>query len=141
MALSASVKRRHEVDGPGSKLDSRPAVGGDIFYEGAFLGDNGSGFVRPLTAGDPFAGMNVELLDTAGLSDGDTDARIMTVGHVQLSITNVVDEDDVGETVLAADDGTFTLVVGLNTPIGVITRHVSGALAIVKIEAVPERSL
>ncbi len=67
--------------------------------------------------------------------------RLITRCFVQLDVTNVVDEDDVGETVYASDDGTATLVAGGNTAIGVVERHITGSTCIVKCEAVPERSL
>ena len=40
---------------PGS-LNHLPVIASDIIYEGAAVGDNGAGYVRPLSGGDAFRG-------------------------------------------------------------------------------------
>ncbi|NCS83375.1 MAG: cytoplasmic protein, partial [Cyanobacteria bacterium] len=38
------------------EINDTPVIATDIIYEGAAVGDNGSGYARPLVAGDPFLG-------------------------------------------------------------------------------------
>ena len=40
-----------------------PVIASDIIYQGAAVGDNGSGYMRPLSSGDPFRGFAHEKAD------------------------------------------------------------------------------
>jgi len=43
-------------EGADFKTNDFPVVAADIIYEGAAVGDNASGYARPLVAADPFWG-------------------------------------------------------------------------------------
>jgi hypothetical protein len=62
-------------------------------------------------------------------------------GEIVLSVTGVASADDVGQTVYASDDDTFTLTSTSNSSIGKVARWISGTTCVVYFEAVPVRSL
>ncbi len=118
-----------------------PVIASDIIFEGSAVGDNGSGFNRPLVSADPFRGFSTRKVDNTDGSDGDENVHVIEKGYIQLSVTGVVDEDDVGETVYATDDNLFTLTSSGTSDIGKIVRHVSGAICIVYFESESVRSI
>lgn len=140
MATLAKDKiRKVELESPKVPNDL-PMIATDTIFQGAAVGDNASGFMRPLVAGDPFRGF-CEAQATGGVADGDVEVRVAQKGTIELVVATVVDEDDVGETVYAIDDDSFTLVAGANTPIGKVARHVSGTTAFVYFESEVVQSL
>ncbi len=129
--LGANVNRVYELDG----YNDIPMIASDIIYKGAAVGDNGSGYARPLVAGDPFLGFAESLVDNSAGSAGDKSVSLVPRGAIVLSITGVTGVGDVGKAVYASDDDTFTLTEGSNSYIGRIYRHGSGTLAIVRFDA------
>lgn len=127
MALSADIVRPYEL----GDLNELPVLTATTIYRGAAVGDNGSGYARPLVAGDPFRGFSTGKVVNTG-SSGDKRVQVDEKGKVQLPVTSVTGVGDVGKLVYASDDTTFTLTAGSNSPIGVIRRHVSGTTAIVE---------
>jgi len=119
----------------GGDFNELPVVASDIIYEGAAVGDNASGYARPLVAGDPFLGFAFRKADNSAGAAGDVNVQVRERGKTALAVTGVTGVGDVGTTVYAADDATFTLTVGTNTAIGKISRHVSGTNCIVAFEA------
>lgn len=119
--------------------DEYPVVATDIIYEGAALGDNASGYVRPLVAGDPFRGFALEKADNSAGSAGDVSVRARLSGRVKLAVASLV-ITDVGKTVYASDDATFTLTASTNSPIGRVEKFISSGVGVVKF-SVAERSL
>ncbi len=111
-----------------------PVIASDIIYEGAAVGDNGSGYARPLQAGDPFRGFTERKVDNSSGSAGDKNVRVIDKGKVKLSISGLA-ITDVGKDVFASDDNTFTLTQGSNTRIGVVARFVSSGVGIVEFDA------
>ena len=66
-------------------------------------------------------------------------AEIDATGDLtRVTVTAVTDE---GSTVYAADDDSFTLTVGSNTPIGKVVRYISGTSVEVYFEAASFRSI
>ena len=65
-----------------------PVIANDIIYEGAAVGDNGSGYMRPLVDGDPFRGFAESKVDNTavGAAAGDKNVRVIAQGIVQLTI-------------------------------------------------------
>lgn len=126
----------------GSDIDPNdlPVVAADTIFQGAAVGDNGSGFHRPLVAADPFSGFCEAQVINAG-ADGDEKVRVVQRGTVELEVVGVAGVGDVGETVYAIDDDTFTLTAGANSPIGKVTRFISGTTVMVYFEAVQSQSL
>jgi hypothetical protein len=108
-------------------------VAADIIYEGAAVGDNGSGYARPLTAGDPFLGFAESQADNSGGAAGAVNVRVRDTGRVQLAIGSLV-ITDVGKPVYASDDDTFTLTATSNSYIGRVVRFVSAGVGIVEFD-------
>lgn len=111
-----------------------PVIANDIIYEGAVVGDNGSGYARPLTAGDPFRGFAVANVDNTGGSAGAKNVRVIKHGYAKLSVGSLA-ITDVGKPVYASDDDTFTLTASTNTPIGRVHRFISTGVGIVCFDA------
>lgn len=111
-----------------------PVIASDIIYEGAAVGDNASGYARPLVAGDPFRGFAEAMADNSTGSAGDVNVRVKERGKVKLAITSLA-ITDVGKDVFASDDNTFTLTQSTNTRIGHVHRWISTGYGIVAFEA------
>lgn len=111
-----------------------PVIASDVIYGGAAVGDNGSGYARPLEAGDPFRGFAEQKADNATGSAGDIDVRTKTRGMIKLPITSLA-IDDVGKDVYASDDDTFTLTQGSNTRIGHVHAWVETGYGIIAFDA------
>lgn len=109
-----------------------PVIAADILYEGAALGDNGSGYVRPLVSADPFRGFSELKIDNSAGSAGDKNAKALTKGQVKLAISGVA-ITDVGRPVYATDDDTF-VINGVGSYIGRVARYVSTGVAMVAID-------
>lgn len=135
--LAADKARNFEL----GDLQDLPMIASDIIYEGAAVGDNGSGLARPLVAADPFLGFAERTADNSAGAASALRVRVRTRGQVQLAVTGAASAADVSETVYASDDDTFTLTAGSNTAIGKVSRWVSGTTCIVAFEALPFRSL
>lgn len=126
----------------GSETDNDvPAIASDIIYEGSAVGENGSGYFRPLVAGDPFAGFCLVNCDNSSGAAGGKNIHVRAKGVAVLSVTGVTAVTDEGSTVYASDDDTFTLTAGSNSAIGKIIRYISGTKVEVAFEAASFRSL
>jgi len=125
--LAVNAVRTYET-GP---INALPVIATDIIYEGAAVGDNASGYARPLVAGDPFRGFARRKADNSAGQAGDINVEVVTCGKVQLSIGSLA-ITDVGKDVYASDDATFTLTQGSNTRIGYVHRYVSSGVGIVE---------
>lgn len=115
-------------------INELPVVAADIIYEGAAVGDNGSGYARPLVAADPFRGFAESNADNSAGSAGDKNVRVREYGKVQLAISGLA-ITDVGKPVYASDDDTFTLTATSNSHIGRVVRFVSTGVGIVAFDA------
>ena len=112
-------------------MQDYPVIAADTIYEGSAVGENGSGYSRPLVAGDPFQGFCVREIDNEDGIAGDVNVRVITQGIIKnLPVVGAgaVTGNDFPP-VYASDDNTFTLTVGANTSIGNIIRWVSAAVA------------
>ncbi len=107
-----------------------PMIAGDVIYEGTAVGDNGSGYARPLVAGDAFRGFAERCADNSDGVAGDTRIRVKERGKVVLPVADLA-LADVGKDVYASDDDTFTLEKGSNTRIGYVCRYESSGVGIV----------
>ena len=106
-------------------LNSIPIIADDIVFGGAMVGDNASGYGRPLVAGDPFRGHSVEKVDNTGGAAGALNIELQAGRYRQeVTITSVA-ITDVGNFVYASDDATYTQTRGANTLVGKITRYVT----------------
>ena len=121
MTTLAADKPRAFVLG---ERNDMPAIAADILYEGAAIGDNGSGYARPLVAGDPFRGFAVERCDNAAGAAGDKRVKLRKSGTIVLPVSAAA-ITDVDKSVYASDDDTFTFTSSTNSFIGRVIRWVS----------------
>lgn len=128
--LAANVVRVYEH----GDINTLPVIASDIIYEGAAVGDNASGYARPLVAGDPFRGFAVRKADNSAGAAGAVNVDVRTRGFIQLAIGSLA-ITDVGKDVFASDDNTFTLTQSTNTRIGYVHRFVSSGVGIVAFAA------
>lgn len=122
-------------------INGLPVVATDIIYEGAAVGDNGSGYSRPLVAADPFQGFALRKADNSAGAAGAKRVETLQKGKIVLPVTGVTGVGDEGSTVYASDDNTFTLTSSGNSAIGKVARHISGTSVLVYFEAVSMRSI
>lgn len=108
-----------------------PVIATDIIYQGAAVGDNGSGYARPLVAGDAFLGFADYQADNSTGVAGNAFVRCRTFGRIKLAVATLV-AGDVGKSVYASDDNTFTLVTTNNTKIGHVIAVLAAGQAIVE---------
>ena len=127
--LAADTARTYELGNVGAM----GVVAADIIYEGSAVGENGSGYARPLVAGDPFLGFAEAKVDNSAGAAGALNVRYVRKGAVQLAVTSAA-ITDVGRPVYASDDATFAMT-GIGTYIGKIVRFVSSGVAIVAFDA------
>lgn len=112
-----------------------PVIASDIIYRGAAVGENGSGYARPLQAGDRFLGFATETVDNSTGSAGDLNVRVLTRGRVELPISALAITANDRPAVYASDDNAFTLTVGSNSLIGYVSRWVSTGVGVVEFDA------
>ena len=129
--LSADTLRDYQL---GDEEDY-PAIAADIVYKGAAVGENGSGYARPLEAGDPFLGFSIDQVDNAAGSAGDKNVRVKTRGRIVLPIASLAITANDRPAVYASDDDTFTLTATSNSLIGFVSRWVSTGYAVVEFDA------
>jgi hypothetical protein len=113
-----------------------PVVATDIIYEGAAVGENASGYARPLVAGDPFLGFAMRRADNAAGVAGAIGVEVKRRGQIQLPVagaTAVTANDR--PLVYASDDDTFTLTASTNSIIGRVSRWVSSGICVVEFDA------
>lgn len=125
--LAANKQRAYGL----GEMEDYPMIAADIIYDGAAVGDNGSGYARPLIAGDPFYGFAQEKADNASGAAGDVNIRVKTKGYIQLSISGLA-QADVGKAVYASDDDTFTLTASTNTKIGSVSKFISSGVGLIE---------
>lgn len=125
--LAQDAQRSFEL----GTINELPVIAGDIIYEGAAVGIvSGSGYARPLQAGDAFVGFAETQADNAAGAAGDVHVRVRTQGSVEVPVSTLV-ITDIGADIYASDDDTFTKTVGSNSFIGRVSRFVSAGVAIV----------
>ncbi len=129
--LAANSPRHYEL----GDRNAFPVIASDIIYEGAAVGDNGSGLARPLAAADPFMGFAEAKADNSAGAASAINVRVLERGKIELAVTGVTGAGDVGSSVYASDDDTFTLTSTSNTLIGKVARHVSGTTCVVTFKA------
>lgn len=129
--LAADTPRAFEL----GDIEEYPVIADDTIFEGAAVGENASGYSRPLVAADPFQGFAERKADNTGGSAGDVNVRVKTRGKVQLAIASIAITANDRPAVYASDDGTFTLTATSNSLIGYVSRWVSTGIAIVEFDA------
>lgn len=116
-----------------------PVIAADIIYRGAAVGENGSGYARPLVAADPFLGFAEAKVDNAAGAAGDKTVFVLQKGFIDLPIAAVAITANDRPAVYASDDNTFTLTATSNTLIGYVDRWISTGLAVVEFDSAYQR--
>ena len=132
--LAVNTPREYQV---GDREDY-PVIASDIIYEGAAVGENASGYARPLAAADKFLGFAMRKADNSTGSAGDINVECKTVGRARLTVagaTAITANDRA--LVYASDDGTFTLTSTSNSLIGSVSRWIASTDVIVEFNAAP----
>ena len=128
-ALSTDVNRNYEL----GDINQVPVKGSTIIYQGAAVGGHSSGYARPIQNGDKFLGFADEHIDNSGGADGIKTVRVKKRGAVPLDISGVA-LGDIGKSVYATDDNTFTLSDSSSVYIGQISRIDSSGVALVEFD-------
>lgn len=130
--LAANKHREFQID----DKEEYPVIANDIIFQNAAVGENGSGYARPLQAGDAFLGFAVAKADNAGGSAGDKGVQVRTRGRVRLTVAGAtaVTANDRAP-VYASDDDTFTLTATSNSLIGFVSRWIASTDCIVEFDA------
>lgn len=129
--LAADTPRTYQV----GDLEDYPVVAADIIYEGAAVGENASGYARPLVAGDVFLGFAQRKVDNSAGSAGDVNVTVKRRGSIQLAVGSLAITDNDGVAVYASDDATFTKTSTSNSLIGYVSRFVSTGVGVVDFDA------
>lgn len=123
MALSADTPRNYSVRGIENVL---PVQASSTIYAGSAVTIDTGGEVGPLATGEAgFVGFAIAKADNSSGSAGDIGARVLTDGEIELTVTGLDDNNDLGDEVYAADDNTFTLTASGAIAIGRVSQIVS----------------
>lgn len=129
--LAADSPRAYQL----GDIEEYPVIATDIIYEGAAVGENASGYARPLQAGDPFLGFARRKADNSAGAAGAVNVEVITRGRAQLAIGSLAITANDRPAVYASDDDTFTLTASTNSLIGYVSRWVSTGIGIVEFDA------
>ena len=127
MTLTGNILRAWEL----GNHNEFPVIANGRIWQGAAVGDNGSGFARSLVAGDPFRGFALEEADNSTGVAGAIFVKVLRFGKVKLILPGLV-LADVGRDVYAINDNTFTLTRGTNTWIGSVYRFTASGVGVVE---------
>jgi hypothetical protein len=128
MALSANTRRQYER----ADITTHGVLANATIYEGSAVGSSG-GYARALTAADQFLGFALQKVVGTAANGGAT-IEVQHRGKVYLAVDSVA-ITDIGAAVYAADDGTFSLVSGSDSYVGIVHRFVDTGYAIVEFDA------
>lgn len=117
MALTANRNVDHYLD---QELRSLAVAASVHVYKGSFVGLNASGYARPLTAGDAFAGLAYEESDNSAGSNGAKSVRVYTLGDFAHALSGAT-AAHIGRPVFASSDDTLTFTSDGNTYVGVVS--------------------
>lgn len=127
--LAANKPRIYEI---GRKNDL-PVINADVIYEGAAVGIvDATGYARPLTTADGFAGFAEAKADNAAGAAAAINVPVIEQGEIQLSVSGAV-ITDVGQPVYATDDDTFVFSPA-GVFIGFVKRFVSSGVVVVRFD-------
>lgn len=115
MALRANREVDHYVD---QELRCYQVAGGAHIFKGALVGLVATGYARPLTAGDKFAGIAYEEMGNSAGS-GAASVRVYTLGDFGLTLAGAT-VADIGRLVFASADDTLTFTGASNSYVGVV---------------------
>lgn len=139
MALSADAARHYGLEE--ERIEGTYPAQVDVTYGGSAMSFDANGDCGPLLTSETFAGFAVAKVDNSGGSAGDKDVQVYTQGLIVLTVTGLNDHNDVGVTVYATDDNTFTLTTSGGLAIGKLHRWISGTSGVVRFQGATVRSL
>jgi hypothetical protein len=130
--LAADAPRTYAL----GDYEDYPVIASDIIYQGAAVGENASGYARPLVAADPFLGFADHKVDNSAGAAGAANVRVLTRGVVRLAVTGAtaITAND-RPPVYASDDNTFTLTATSNSLIGYVRRWLASTDCLVEFDA------
>jgi len=123
-AASAPVQLTFEV----GDINSLPMKANCKIYQGTAVSLLAAGTVNGLVAVEKFAGFAVDTFDNIGGAASAKNAVMKTSGMVELTVVGLASTTQIGVSVYASDDSTFTLTSASNTLIGKIHRVLPGAV-------------
>ena len=129
--LAADKIRQFSV----GEYEEYPVIASDIIYEGAAVGENASGYARPLEGADVFLGFAERKADNSAGSAGDVRVRVLTRGRVVAAITSLAITANDRPAVYMSDDDVFTLTSTSNSKIGNVSRWIATGSAVVEFDA------
>lgn len=132
MALTANRNVDHYVD---QELRTFPLAANVHVFRGALLGLASTGHVRPLSAGDRFAGLAYEEADNTGGAAGALTVRAYTQGDFAMALIGAA-VADLGRPVFASADDTLTFVAAGNSCVGVVQDIVAAGEIVLRIDPV-----
>lgn len=112
-----------------------PVIASDIIYEGSAVGENASGYARPLAAQDPFLGFAQRTVDNSAGAAGAKTVVVKRRGVIKLPISGLAITANDRAKVYASDDDTFTLTSTSNTLIGTVLQWIETGYAYVEFDA------
>lgn len=108
-----------------------PVIASDIIYRGAAVGIvSGTGYARPLAAGDKFVGFAEATADNSAGAAGAINVRVLHRGKVQVTVSGIA-ITDIGASLYASDDDTFTKTSSGNSLVGKVHRYVGANTCVV----------
>ena len=134
--LAANTTRDYQM---GDK-EEYPVVASDIIYQGAAVGENDSGYARPLRAGDVFLGFAEARADNSAGAAGAVHVNVRKRGNIVLPIAGLAVSANDRTAIYASDDDTFTRTKARNSLIGYVSRWVSTGVAVVEFDTAVVRA-
>lgn len=131
--LAADKVRVFEQD-LNPQLGHLPIIAADTVYRGSAVGDNGSGYGRPLVSGDPFRGFAEAQCANESGAAGALNIFLRQQGVIQLAVTGASAVTDIGAPVFATDDDTYTLSPG-GSLVGTVKKWLTGTTCLVAYRA------
>lgn len=138
MALSADKPRKFD-SGVDPMFNDLPVQASTTVYSGGALSHDSNGDVGPLAASETFVGFAEQQL--ANTTAGAKSVRVRQKGIIQLTVTGVDDANDIGATVYATDDNTFTLTASGGVSVGKVVRWIVSTTCEVYFEGAQVRSI
>lgn len=129
--LAANQTRDYQL----GDAEEYPVIASDIIYQGAAVGENASGYARPLVAGDRFLGFAEAKADNSAGAAGAVTVTVKARGRVKLAISAIAITANDRPAVYASDDDTFTLTASTNSLIGYVSRWISTGYAVVEFDS------
>lgn len=129
--LTGAVQRDYLI----GDVEAYPVIATDVIYQGAAVGENGSGYSRPLVAGDTFQGIADSTADNSTGLAGAVSVIVRRKGRVVVPVVgaSAITAND-RPAVYASDDNTFTLTSTSNSLIGYVSRWISGTTCVVSFD-------